>query len=91
MRKRILIIGLSMIALIGGCSDTGEVSADTGLPSGFDVVSEDKVRHGRVYKAKEVATGCYFVLGTSSNNGSTTVSLEQMYIEKRGVTVPYCD
>lgn len=91
MKKRILISGIAMIALIGGCSDVGEEIDDASLPIGFEVVSEDKVRHGRIYKAKEVVTGCYYVMGSSAYSSSTTVSFEQMYIEKDGVSVPYCD
>ena len=94
MKRKWLAIGLFVFASLFGCSqlDNGSVSAS--LPSGFELISEDKLSvWGDVAKVKEIETGCYYILGRATNSTVSSVSgfMEQMFIEKDGVSVPYCD
>lgn len=87
--KTLAILGLLVVTVLSGCSEPNSVNAD--IPSGFELISEDKVKRGVVYKARDYSTGCYYIFGTSSNDSRTTVSIEQMMIEKDGAEVPYCN
>lgn len=90
MKNKLLLVCLGMVALFG-CSQVTNVDVSAQLPSGFEFKTVDEINFGEVYKGKDKETGCYFIFGTSRNNSSTTISMEQIFIEKNGVSVPYCD
>lgn len=84
-----LLLGLILLALsilFIGCSEN-EVSAD--IPSGFSHLTKDSINSGKANVIQHNKTGCYFIMGTG--NYDTTVALTQMFIEKDGVSIPYCD
>lgn len=88
--KLILKVFLVLMILIG-CGQTSNTDVSASLPNGFELVSKDKVNLGDVFKVKDIDTGCYYIFGVSDRDQRTTVSIEQMTIEKDGVRVPYCD
>lgn len=62
--------------------------AEAGLPEGFDKVTVDKkniAEYAEVLRHKE--TRCYYVVVS----GTQAVAVEQMFVEKNGVSVPYCE
>ena len=90
-KQKLVLTGLVGFAFLFGCNQvdtTSEVSANN---SGFTIISEDELNYGEFYKVKDDVTGCYYIMGTSKRNSSTTISTTQMFIEKDGVSVPYCD
>lgn len=94
MKRKLLTTGLLVFVFLFGCSQPGKGSVSASLPSGFELVSQDKISvWGEVAKVKEIETGCYYILGRATNASLGAVSsfMEQMYIEKDGVSVPYCD
>ena len=84
--KKILFAGVIGLAILGGCATNELVEA--GLPEGFNIVSVDKDNingYSEILKHKE--TGCHYVV----IHATQAVSVEQMFVEKNGVSVPYCD
>lgn len=86
-KKKLMLTGLVGFAFLFGCNqiDNGEVKA--GLPESFKVVAETEVGGDTYYEVKHVVNGCHYVFV----NGYQAVSITQMFIEKDGVSVPYCD
>ncbi|MBM7598165.1 hypothetical protein JOC34_000522 [Virgibacillus halotolerans] len=91
MKNRLLFTTILILIFLIGCGQIGSTKVSAGLPSGFELVSEDEINQGDVYKARETATGCYYIFGTSGSDYRTTVSIEQMTIEKDGARIPYCE
>lgn len=80
----ILITCASMGVLIAGGTTTSEAK----LPSGFRPVTEDVLAEdSEVMVIQHLKTGCYYTL-VDSFEGNGFV---QMFVEKNGVSVPYCD
>lgn len=92
MKKLIVVFVLILFSLIG-CSQTTNNQAQADLPPGFEVVSKtERSNNGsrNVYELRHIKTSCYFAYSSNNDNG-TISSLTQIYIEKNGVSVPYCD
>ncbi|MEK4025371.1 hypothetical protein [Sporosarcina sp. FSL W7-1283] len=79
------LIGLLVLAtFFAGCSSS---SVGANMPSSFEILSRDSVHNSEVEKIRDKETGCYYL----SSSGSYKAALTQMFIEKDGVSVPYCD
>ena len=91
MKKWVVLILTGV--LLAGCSteETGDNLSDKKgtLPSGFTFVNKDGLHGDHITVAKHNETGCYY---TFLNGGyDTTVGATQMFVEKDGVSVPYCE
>lgn len=89
-KQKLVLTGLVGFAFLFGCNQvepTNEVKAS--LPNGFELITEDEYDdiYQNVYTLKNIATGCHYTLTDRSHNGG----IIQMFIEKDGVSVPYCD
>lgn len=99
VKGKMVVVVLLVVGLLFACSEVefggnGSGNVHASLPSGFELVSEDEIsKMSTLRKLKEVETGCYYIFGRTWNGGGSSVSgsIEQMFIEKDGVTVPYCD
>lgn len=91
MKKWVVLILTGV--LLAGCSteEGGSSQSDKKekLPSGFTFVNKDVLNGDYITVAKHNKTGCYY---TFLNGGyDTTVGATQMFVEKDGVSIPYCD
>lgn len=92
-KRKLVLTGLLGFTFLLGCSQVDDgvsnVSASNNLPKGFTVVTEDESIRGyqSVYTLKNEFTNCFYVL----TEGWESTSMIQMFIEKDGVSVPYCD
>lgn len=90
MKRKLLLVGMLGFTILFGCSQaSNEVSAS--LPNSFNPTSKDIIDSVNVFKIQDKDTGCYYLFGTTDYGTSHTPSATQMFIEKNGVTVPYCE
>lgn len=84
---KLLTVALSTILILGCSLSSG---AEANLPDEFEEISEDKISGGYIHQLRHVKTGCYYV-STYTGNSSGGLEIQQMFVEKNGVSVPYCD
>lgn len=91
---RSIIILTVMSVLIASCGSPAPntVVASSGLPYGFIQVTapidySTGGNSGHVFTVKHIDTGCYYALMIGGYKGAFT----QMFVEKNGVSVPYCE
>lgn len=90
MKHKLILVGMLGFAVLFGCSQVSyEVKAE--LPSGFTLTTVDRINQAEIYKIKDKVTGCYYIVGVSNSSSYTSASSTQMFIEKNGVAVPYCE
>lgn len=82
--KKLLVIGFVGLLSISACGNESPVEA--GTPSGFTEVTRDELAD-TVTVIKHNETACYYV----STKGVRATAITQMFVEKNGVSVPYCD
>ncbi|MCA1064681.1 hypothetical protein QTG56_24025 (plasmid) [Rossellomorea sp. AcN35-11] len=85
--NKFLLISIISVILLAAC-DGDESTVEPSMPKGFELVTEDKLDvtgYAEVYRHK--VTGCHYLVVS----GMRTVSAEQMFVSKNGVSVPYCD
>ena len=87
MKRKLAVLGLLGFAALFGCSQVDDGSVSAGLPEGFIEVQESKIYGSNTTKFKDIDTGCYFIRA----EGIQAVAMVQMFVEKDGVSVPYCD
>lgn len=96
-KRKVALTSLLGFTLLFGCSQVegerdlhvggNKVSAEEFLPEAFiEVQKSDVGGHGTI-KFKDVDTGCYYI----RTRDVQAVAMVQMFIEKDGVSVPYCD
>jgi hypothetical protein len=78
--KKLII--LALILLLTAC---GARVVEADLPNGFILVEKNSIDNYTIRTIQHEKTGCYYVLTTGSGT-----SVEQMFVEKNGVSVPYC-
>ena len=90
-KQKLVLTGLVGFAFLFGCNqvDTmNEVSA--GEEGIFEYIGKsDTSKLSRVKEVKHKNTGCHYLI--TNNDGDYARAMVQMFIEKDGVTVPYCD
>lgn len=88
MKKLVTLILAGV--LLAGCSVVkAETPKKSTLPEGFTFMNKDGLHGDHITVAKHNETGCYY---TFVNGGyDTTVGVVQMFVEKEGVSVPYCE
>lgn len=84
--KKLLIGAVLLAALLSGCGEGNSETTSDKYPAGYDVVAVQLVDGYYIHELKHKQTGCHFSM--SSGSGS---SFEQMFIEKDGQSIPYCD
>lgn len=91
MKKKIgLFLGLIIVSVtLIACNES---SAEASIPSGFEVVTQDKINKGaeHVITVKHIKTKCLYVLTHTKGNGNGG-GITQMFIEKDGASVPFCE
>jgi hypothetical protein len=88
MKKIIGIISIFALVLsLIACSNSQTTNAK--VPEGFEEVSSDKISWSYLTVVKHKETGCYYILTEST--GDDGVHLTQMFINKFGHSVPYCE
>lgn len=89
MKKKFVLTGFLGFAFLFGCNqiDNGEVSAS--LPTGFTITTEEdnEINRHTVTVMHHNDTGCNYIIIDGNYSGGIT----QMFVEKDGVSVPYCD
>ena len=85
MKKIIFGVILSIVLIISACSYTDSTRAS--LPDGFTEVSYDDTELGSLTVLRHNATGCHYV----NVDGSSSGSFVQMFVQRNGVSIPYCD
>lgn len=90
MKRKIVIAGMLGFTALFGCSQDSE-KVEAGLPEGFDLISKDEIDKGNIYVLRNKSTGCYYTYTTSVYSDTFAPNVEIMFIEKNGVTVPYCE
>lgn len=91
MKKRVgLFLGLLALSVtLIACSDT---SVEANVPDSFEVISKDEIGRAYVYQIKHKVTGCHYMLSDTFFKGVESAQVTtQMFIEKNGVSVPYCE
>jgi len=79
-----MTISVSLFA----CGETEEeVVPKEEFSSSFEILSEDKLYLTTIEKIKDKETGCYYL----SSTGTKKAALTQMFVEKDGASVPYCE
>lgn len=88
MKKIITVLAVTLILLVGCGSSNTQTSAS--LPEGYMAVTQDEFENHMVTVIQHRDTGCYFttVQNYSYDSG---VAITQMYVERNGVSVPYCE
>lgn len=95
MKCKLLLVGFLGFAVLFGCSQSSKVEADWNfsnvtnveLKDGFHFLTKDKTNIGEIYQMKDKTTGCYYTFV----DGYQSTAITQMFIEKNGVSVPYCE
>lgn len=87
MKKSLIAIGLGITLLAGCGSATTTASAD--MPKGYYAISKVHIDSGNIYEIVNKETTCHFTY--VNGDFDTTVSIAQMFVEKNGVSVPYCE
>lgn len=92
MKKMLLISALALIFVIGGCGAGEENSAQASLPSDYTIISETDIYKGEIFETvlKHNRTDCYYSVTVDKYNWEGSAPT-QMFVEKNGVSVPYCD
>lgn len=90
MKKIAIVSGvlftLSTAGIFSLYDSKQEVEASS--PKSFKIVSADSLGYGEeLIVAKHKKTGCYYTFKDDNKSGVLT----QMFVEKNGVSVPYCD
>jgi hypothetical protein len=84
LKKLISIVSILLLLSLVACSEN---STNAKLPNGYIEVSEDELTGGTLTVVKHKETGCYYTLFDGFKAGAFT----QMFVEKNGQTVPYCE
>lgn len=90
MKKK---IGLFLVLLVVSVSliSCGETSVENNMPSGYEIASSFKVGDdSSVYALKHIETNCYYAFSDRAGYSGGT-SITQMFIERDGSSVPYCE
>lgn len=90
MKKIIGVLAIGLL-LLAGCAEEGQVSA--GVPEGFMNVTNDEIDDDGDHTLsvfQHLDTGCYFAV-THGYSYDSSSSITQMYVERNGVSVPYCE
>lgn len=90
-KQKLVLTGLVGFAFLFGCSQVDEGKVEASLPNGYVMVSENEFDKGNIYTLKHIQTGCHYTYTTSIYRNAFAPNVEQMFIEKDGVSVPYCD
>ena len=86
MKRKLAVLGLLGFAALFGCSQVDN-TVSAGKEGEFEVVSKESFDYNYFTKIKHKETGCYYLYVTSSQKAGLT----QMFIEKDGASVPYCE
>lgn len=78
-----VMIGMAALAIaLIGC---GDQAAEAGKEKAFKLISKDD--DSELLEYQHVETGCHYLKYSGHRKGNIT----QMFIEKNGVSVPYCE
>jgi len=84
------LIALTFSLIVYGCGGVNETSyeAEASIPEGFKFITTQEMKHGIILtEIIHIESNCHYLIATDFD----ATSLEQMHIEKNGVSVPYCD
>lgn len=95
MRLKAILVAATIL-LLAGCKEVGigPEKIDNGPgqdvpPPGYEIVDMTTGIGPDNWKAitlKSIETGCYFIV----TGRYTSVAMQQIFVEKNGVSVPYC-
>ena len=91
MKKKIaLFIGLLAVSVsLVACGEVSVETVEVKAPSGFTIITSDKIRVGHATVIQHNGTRCNYTM--TMGNFDTTVGIAQMFVKENGVSVPYCD
>jgi hypothetical protein len=72
-----------VIVFLTGCSEGIVTESSEKYPTGYQVVTVQLIDGYSAYELRHIKTGCHFTF-------SSTGSVQPMFIEVNGVSVPYC-
>lgn len=96
-KRKVTLAGLMGFTVLFGCSqmedknkhaEVNTVSAEELLADNFEVISKSEITNVTYqYELVHETTKCHYTYVDGSRDGG----LVQMFIEKEGVSIPYCD
>lgn len=86
MKKRLILVGIIGFGVLFGCSQVTQDVSAIGVNQ-FELVSTDNHKGDTLYTYKHKQTGCYYLTNKNGYSGG----MVQMFIEKDGESIPYCD
>lgn len=90
MKRKLVLTGFVGFAFLFGCSQVDDGVVQAGEDGIFDYIGKSDIdKLSRVREVKHKVTGCHYLI--TNNDGDYARTMEQMFIEKDGVSVPYCD
>lgn len=93
MKRKMLLVGMVGFTGLFGCSQVTKIdNVEASVPSGYEIVeiAQEYSKKGwspEVIEIKHKKTGCHYLYIANGHNGG----FQQMFIEKNGVSVPYCE
>lgn len=86
MKKKLILIGFLGFTALFGCSQVSQ-EVEAGKDSDVVKASSDRIDWVDYTIIKHKETGCHFMFA----DGDQESGFVQMFIEKNGVSVPYCE
>lgn len=93
MKKLLIITGIlvTVCTTLIACGEASD-SVEAGIASDFVKVSQSNIFNEKIFATvlKHKGTGCYYTVSVNKYDWGAS-SIEPMFVEKNGVSVPYCE
>lgn len=88
MKRKLVLTGFLGFTFLFGCNQIDKVEVSASEESEYEIVLNEKLTHSEdLTQVKHRETGCHYLYYDGVQGGGLT----QMFIEKDGQTVPYCE